>query len=142
MGAPAAIGFLVPEGQNRADAVPSHLEPASGLGLKYTAMPEGDLQVWDVDNRATSLLSIRSRNLGRWLMLRQVPRTILAIFKPGDDVPRSGVYRVIHANQHAKPHEVTCVYSDRFPPCRDCRQDVRFVLVRPAQHVASHEHFK
>jgi hypothetical protein len=75
-------------------------------------------------------------------MLRQVPRTVLDIFKPGDEVRRSGVYRVIHADQHAKPHEVTCVYSDRFPPCRDCRQDVRFVLVRPAQHVASHEHFK
>ncbi|PYT71297.1 MAG: hypothetical protein DMG41_29620 [Acidobacteria bacterium] len=76
-------------------------------------------------------------------MLRQgVPRTVLDIFKPGDEVSRSGIYQVIHANQHAKPHEVTCVYSDRFPPCRDCRQDVRFVLMRGAQHVASHEHFK
>ena len=76
-------------------------------------------------------------------MLRQaVPRTALDIYKPGDDVRRSGIYQVIHANQHATAHEVTCVYSDRFPPCKDCKQEVRFVLVRGAQHVASHEHFK
>lgn len=75
-------------------------------------------------------------------MLPQVPRTIPVIFKPGDEVRRSGIYQVIHADQHAKAHEVTCVYSDRFPPCRDCKQEVRFVLMRAAQHVTSHEYFK
>lgn len=76
-------------------------------------------------------------------MLRQlIPRTAPPdIFKPGDEVPRSGIYQVIHAN-HGKTHEVTCVYSDQFPPCRRCSHDVRFVLMRGAQHVASHEHFK
>lgn len=42
-GTPAAIDFLVEEGQIRADAVVRHSEPASGLGLKFTALPEGDL---------------------------------------------------------------------------------------------------
>jgi PilZ domain len=42
VGAPAAIDFLVQEGLIRADAVVRRIEPASGLGLKFTAMPEGD----------------------------------------------------------------------------------------------------
>lgn len=42
LGAAATIDFLVQEGQVRADAVVRHVEPAGGLGLKFTAMPEGD----------------------------------------------------------------------------------------------------
>ena len=42
VGAAAAIDFLVQEGQIRADAVVCHVEAAGGLGLKFTAMPEGD----------------------------------------------------------------------------------------------------
>ncbi len=71
-----------------------------------------------------------------------IRRTELDVFEPGDEVPRSGIYRAVHENQHAKPHEVTCDYSNRFPRCRDCGQSVRFVLVRAAQHVTSHERFK
>jgi c-di-GMP-binding flagellar brake protein YcgR len=41
-GALATIDFLVPEGQIRAEAVVRHVQPASGLGLKFTAMPEAD----------------------------------------------------------------------------------------------------
>jgi hypothetical protein len=63
-------------------------------------------------------------------------------FKPGDDVKKSGIYRVVHDTQHASEHEVTCVYGKKFPPCNHCRQHVRFVLVRAAQHIDSNEHFK
>lgn len=42
VGAAATIDFLVQEGQIRADAIVRHVAPASGLGLKFTAMPEGD----------------------------------------------------------------------------------------------------
>jgi c-di-GMP-binding flagellar brake protein YcgR len=42
VGTAATIDFLVQEGQIRAEAVVRHLEPATGLGLKFTAMPEGD----------------------------------------------------------------------------------------------------
>jgi hypothetical protein len=75
-------------------------------------------------------------------MSQPVPHTEPYVFKPGDDVPRSGIYCVFHANRHAKAHEVTCIYSDRFPACRKCGEDVRFALVSAAQHVTSHEHFK
>ena len=63
-------------------------------------------------------------------------------YKPGDKVPRSGVYRVTHDNQHAQTHEVTCVYGKPFPPCNHCGKHPRFTLVRGAQHVDANEHFK
>lgn len=63
------------------------------------------------------------------------------IFKPGDEVPHSGIYRVVHDPEHSQPHEVTCVYGKRFPPCRGCAHP-RFILVRAAIHIDSHDHFK
>jgi hypothetical protein len=63
-------------------------------------------------------------------------------FEPGEMVPRSGIYRVVHDKYHAVEHEVTCVYDKIFPPCRHCGHGVRFVLVRAAQHIGSNEHFK
>jgi hypothetical protein len=61
-------------------------------------------------------------------------------FKPGDKVPHSGIYRVVHDPEHAQPHEVTCIFGSPFPPCRGCHHP-RFVLVRAAQHIGSNEHF-
>jgi hypothetical protein len=63
-------------------------------------------------------------------------------FKPGEEVPHSGIYRVVHDPNHDAEHEVTCVYGKRFPPCRYCGHHVRFVLVRKAQHIDSHANFK
>ena len=63
------------------------------------------------------------------------------VFKPGDEVPHSGIYKVIHDPAHAQQHEVTCVYGKKFPPCRDCSHP-RFVLVRAAIHIDASEHFK
>jgi len=62
-------------------------------------------------------------------------------FKPGESVPHSGIYLVIHDEAHSAPHEVTCVYGKRFPPCRECDHP-RFRLVRAAIHIGSHDHFK
>lgn len=42
LGTVITIDFLVPEGQISADAVVRHVKPTSGLGLKFTAMPETD----------------------------------------------------------------------------------------------------
>lgn len=42
VGAPAKIDFLVQEGQIRAEAIVRHIQPASGVGLRFTAIPEGD----------------------------------------------------------------------------------------------------
>src|SRR5260370_5686473 len=42
VGSTAKVDFLVQEGQIRADAVVRHVEPGCGLGLKLTALSDGD----------------------------------------------------------------------------------------------------
>jgi hypothetical protein len=63
-------------------------------------------------------------------------------FEPGDVVPKSGIYRVIHDLGHTQPHEVTCIYGKRFPPCHGCGHHPRFRLVTAAQHIETHDLFK
>ena len=50
-------------------------------------------------------------------------------YKSADPIPGSGIYRVIHS-QHRRPHEVTLIGGQTFPPCAQCHEDVRFELVR------------
>lgn len=64
------------------------------------------------------------------------------VYKPGDTVPASGIYKVIHDPQHAQEHEVTCVKGEVFPPCNGCGLRPRFTAVRLAHHIKNHEHFK
>ena len=51
------------------------------------------------------------------------------IFKPGQRVPVSGIYRVEH-DSHRLMHEATLLQNDLFPRCRQCNLEVRFELVR------------
>ena len=51
-----------------------------------------------------------------------------AVFRPGEIVPSSGVYRIEH--QHRLMHEATLQAGMRFPLCRECRGQVRFYLLR------------
>lgn len=71
--------------------------------------------------------------------LEEIQRTL---YKPGQQVPRSGIYKVVHDRVHYDVHEVTCVFGEHFPPCNHCGDHPRFQLVRYAQHVKTHEHFK
>jgi uncharacterized protein len=63
-------------------------------------------------------------------------------FKPGDTVPTSGIYDVIHdkldGDDHANPHQVTAIAGMVFPPCRGCNGWVRFRLHQAAEHVETH----
>ena len=63
-------------------------------------------------------------------------------FKPGDKVKRSGIYRVVHDDDHTEPHEVTVVHGKHFPPCNYCGSHPRFTPVRLAKHIELHEDFK
>ena len=56
-------------------------------------------------------------------------------YRPGQIVPNSGIYSVLHDACHAQVHEVTCVYGEHFPPYRCCSHSVRYRLVRAAIHV-------
>lgn len=62
-------------------------------------------------------------------------------FKPGQKVPNSGIYDVIH-DRHRTSHQVTCVFDEPFPPCRKCGAGVRYRLAVKAIHVKHDEDFK
>ena len=51
-------------------------------------------------------------------------------YKPGEVVPESGVYRVLHS-RHRSPHESTLREGETFPNCKKCGDNVRF------EHVVS-----
>lgn len=55
-----------------------------------------------------------------------------AEYKPGDKVPSSGVYRVLH-KAHREEHEATLREGEEFPTCTVCEQEVRFRLVQSAK---------
>lgn len=55
-----------------------------------------------------------------------------AEFKPGEQVPSSGVYRVLHQG-HRDEHEATLREGEQFPTCTVCAQDVLFRLVQSAK---------
>jgi len=63
-------------------------------------------------------------------------------YKPGEKVPFSGIYKVIHDKNHVKEHEVTCTYGEPFPPCNHCGEHPRFILVKAAIHIHWDENFK
>ena len=54
-----------------------------------------------------------------------------AEFRPGEKVPSSGVYRVLHKG-HRTEHEATLREGEEFPTCTVCERDVRFRLVQSA----------
>jgi hypothetical protein len=56
-------------------------------------------------------------------------------FKPGQKCKQSGIYSVVHDENHTQPHEVTCVNGHTFPPCNHCGKGVKFVLTHPAVHI-------
>jgi hypothetical protein len=49
--------------------------------------------------------------------------------KPGEIVPRSGIYKVEH-DSHRLMHEAALIQGARFPRCRQCKDEVRFTLSR------------
>ena len=50
-------------------------------------------------------------------------------FKPGESVPRTGVYRVNH-DLHRLMHEAALIKDELFPSCKQCNNNVCFELVR------------
>ena len=61
--------------------------------------------------------------------------------EPGDRVPSTGLYKVVHAGQHALPHYVTALYGDIFPACLECLNGVRFELTVGAGYIGAHPLF-
>jgi len=51
------------------------------------------------------------------------------IYKTGDKVPTTGVYKTVHTGQHVLAHYVTALFGYTFLPCLNCSDNVRFELV-------------
>jgi len=65
---------------------------------------------------------------------------LFQLYCPGQEVPKSGIYRVTHHGHH-HDHEVTCVSGEHFPECQQCKHRVRFSLILAAHAVWRHVHF-
>ncbi|MBV9086649.1 MAG: YjzC family protein [Acidobacteria bacterium] len=62
-------------------------------------------------------------------------------YKPGQKIPKSGVYMVHHAD-HRADHEATMLAGDLFPECSVCTDSVRFRLIKSASVIESDEDFR
>ena len=56
------------------------------------------------------------------------------VYKPSEQVPVSGVYRVDH-NDHRGTHEATLLEGEVFPACAVCEDRVRFALKHRANSI-------
>ncbi len=61
---------------------------------------------------------------------------------PGEPVPQSGIYDVLHDAEHRVSHEVVMIRGEGFPPCEVCAERVRYRLVRSAPYILHDEDFQ
>ena len=73
--------------------------------------------------------------------LEEANRSVSDQLQPGNKALSSGVYKVIHARQHAESHYVILLFGEILPPCMECLQAVRFELAVSAVHVNAHPRF-
>ena len=63
------------------------------------------------------------------------------MFLPGEPVPETGIYEVVHDRAHRTSHEVVMHGQDLFPACDQCDTRVRFKLIRTAPYIFDDEDF-
>ena len=62
-------------------------------------------------------------------------------YRPGEKVPRSGIYVVMHAG-HRAAHESVVLAGSDFPGCRHCGEQVRYRLLRSASPIEADHDFE
>ena len=72
---------------------------------------------------------------------RRGPARHATVFLPGQPVPETGIYEVIHDRAHRASHEAVMHREDLFPVCDQCDTRVRFKLVRTAPYIFDDEDF-
>jgi hypothetical protein len=71
--------------------------------------------------------------------------TSLPLYKPGDAVPESGIYEVIHDADHRQAHDAVMIVGNTFPTCETCETceaRVRFRIVRTAPYIFQDQDFE
>lgn len=66
---------------------------------------------------------------------------VARIFKPGDQVPSSGIYKASHDGPHKTEHYITALAGEVFPQCVECAMLVRFEVDVSAVYFAEHPYF-
>ncbi len=64
------------------------------------------------------------------------------IFTAGSAVRESGIYEVLHDDNHRTSHEVVMIADDLFPTCDTCDNRVRYRVLRTAPYIFSDEDFE
>jgi hypothetical protein len=64
------------------------------------------------------------------------------VYKVGDTVLDSGIYRVIHSVEHTGTFAFTIHAGKAFPSCDVCGEHVGYVLIRNAPAIETDEDFK
>ncbi len=62
------------------------------------------------------------------------PNFYAKAYKPGQLVPISGIYTVVHV-KHRPDHQVIAIRGDQLPHCRVCRANVTFYPTQPVTHM-------
>jgi hypothetical protein len=65
-----------------------------------------------------------------------------SLLNPGDGVPESGVYEVVHGNCESQELEMIFLAGQTFPACRLCGSQVRFQLKRAVPHISEDRDLK
>ena len=63
-------------------------------------------------------------------------------YRPGDTIRQSGIYEVLHDQEHREAHEAVMISGEKFPDCETCKEKVRFRLVRTAPYIFQDEDFE
>ncbi len=58
------------------------------------------------------------------------------LFRAGESIPDSGLYRVLHGG-HRGNHEAILLMGEAFPRCAVCGENVHFELLQAAPHLNS-----
>lgn len=61
-------------------------------------------------------------------------------YQPGQVVPCSGVYRIVHAG-HREDHDGILLQGQLFPPCLMCGDQVQFQLIQASNTIEKQADF-
>lgn len=67
-------------------------------------------------------------------MMQSLAVRDIRAYKPGQLVPISGLYTVVH-QAHRAEHEVLGIRGDEFPACRVCKDEVRFYVAQVIPYI-------
>jgi hypothetical protein len=63
------------------------------------------------------------------------------VFLAGQTVPESGIYKVVHHQEHRPSHEAVMHRGDVLPACDQCHEKVRFQVLYTAPYIFDDEDF-